>query len=243
MENFARLAGFDDFPLIHDGDAVGDVVDDAEIVGDENHRQSEVLLEGFDEVEDLRLDGDIERGDRFIGDDELGFRGERAGDGDALALAAGELVRVFPHDFGVETDGGHEGFHAVEEGVAFQLRVALADGFSEGGEDRHPRVERGVGVLEDHLEIEPAVADFAAAELGQILAIQDNRAGRRADELHDGPGKGGFSAAGFADEAEDFALFNRQAHPVHGADDVPGGRKHRAALLAEMGVEVFDFQI
>ena len=94
MENLSRRAGLDDFSLIHHGDAVGDVVDDAKVMGDENHRQPEVFLERGDEIEDLRLDGDIECGDRFVGDDELRFRGERAGDGDALALAAGEFVRM-----------------------------------------------------------------------------------------------------------------------------------------------------
>ena len=34
----------------------------------------------------------------------FGIDGERAGDADALALAAGELVRIAPHVVGTETD-------------------------------------------------------------------------------------------------------------------------------------------
>ena len=50
-------------------------------------------LQLAEQVEDLRLDGDVERRGRLVGDQELGIAGERHGDHDALAHAAGELVR------------------------------------------------------------------------------------------------------------------------------------------------------
>ena len=46
------------------------------------------------QFEDLRLDGDVERGGRLVGDDQLGVAGQRDGDHDALAHAAGKLVRI-----------------------------------------------------------------------------------------------------------------------------------------------------
>ena len=46
------------------------------------------------QVQDLRLDRDVERADRLVADDQLGPQRERARDADALALAARELVRV-----------------------------------------------------------------------------------------------------------------------------------------------------
>ena len=47
-----------------------------------------------EQVDDLRLDRHVERGDRLVADEQVGLHGERAGDGDALALAARELVRI-----------------------------------------------------------------------------------------------------------------------------------------------------
>ena len=47
-----------------------------------------------DQVDDLRLDRHVERRDRLVGDQQLRRQRERAGDGDALALAAGEFVRI-----------------------------------------------------------------------------------------------------------------------------------------------------
>ena len=52
------------------------------------------LLKLADQLEDLRLDGDVERGGRFVGDQQLRAAGERHRDHHALAQAAGELVRI-----------------------------------------------------------------------------------------------------------------------------------------------------
>ena len=49
-------------------------------------------LEVLEQVEDLRLDADVERRHRLVADDQARVEDERAGDRDALALAAGELV-------------------------------------------------------------------------------------------------------------------------------------------------------
>ena len=62
-------------------------------MGGEQHRDAALLGEPLQQLEDLRLDGDVERGGRLVGDDEVGLRHQRHGDHQALALAAGELVR------------------------------------------------------------------------------------------------------------------------------------------------------
>ena len=68
-------------------------MDDPEVVRDEHVRQVELVLQVVEQVDDLRLDRDVECGDRLVGDDQLRVQREGAGDADALALAAGELVR------------------------------------------------------------------------------------------------------------------------------------------------------
>ena len=52
------------------------------------------LLQRFQQLEDLRLDGDVERGGGLVGDQQIGLVGERHGDHHALPLPAGELVGV-----------------------------------------------------------------------------------------------------------------------------------------------------
>ena len=52
------------------------------------------VLEVAHQVEDLRLDGDVERRGRLVGDQQLGIAGERDGDHHPLAHAARQLVGI-----------------------------------------------------------------------------------------------------------------------------------------------------
>ena len=94
----------DDLAEVHHRDPVAHVAHDRQVVGDEDHRQPEVALQVAQEVEDLRLDRDVERRHRLVGDDDPRAERERARDADALALAAGELVRVAVVVLGVQPD-------------------------------------------------------------------------------------------------------------------------------------------
>jgi len=73
-------------------------------VGNENVSQREFALEFLQQEENLRADGNIEGGYRFIGDDELWLENKSSGDADALALAAGEFVRIPPHGVFIQVD-------------------------------------------------------------------------------------------------------------------------------------------
>jgi hypothetical protein len=57
-------------------------------VGDHEDRHAEPPLQVAQEVEDLGLDGHVERRGRLVGDEELRIAGQRHGDHDALAHAA-----------------------------------------------------------------------------------------------------------------------------------------------------------
>ena len=65
-----------------------------QVVGDEQIRQPEFVLQVFEQVEDLGLDAHVQGADRLVAHDELGSHRERPSDADALPLAAAELVRI-----------------------------------------------------------------------------------------------------------------------------------------------------
>ncbi len=90
------LAGgdFDNLSQIHDRHSVADMLDHPEIVRNEKIGEMHLLLELLEEIDDLRLDGDIQGGDRLIGYDELRIHGQCPGDADPLPLAAAELMRI-----------------------------------------------------------------------------------------------------------------------------------------------------
>ena len=98
-------------------------------MGDEDERQAHVALELAQQVEDLGLDRDVERGDRLVGDEQLGLERDRAGDADALALAAGELVRIAVVVLGVEPDAVHQ---LLDAALALALAARTGRGSRTG---------------------------------------------------------------------------------------------------------------
>ena len=68
-------AGFDDSTHVHHGDAVADVPNHTQVMGDEQIGQIELLLELPEQVQNRRLNGDVERRYRLVGDDQLGGDG------------------------------------------------------------------------------------------------------------------------------------------------------------------------
>ena len=102
VEQFVAVRQFDHSAEIHYRDAVAEMAHDAEVVGDEQIGQVELFAQLFQQVDDLRLDRDVERRHRLVADDEIGIERQRPGDADALTLAAAHLVRVAVRHFRVE---------------------------------------------------------------------------------------------------------------------------------------------
>jgi len=85
-EDGLRVSDLADLPQEHHADPVGDVLHDAEVVGDEQVCQAQLFLEVGQQVEDLRLDRDVQGGDGLVAHDESGVEREGAGDSDPLPL-------------------------------------------------------------------------------------------------------------------------------------------------------------
>jgi hypothetical protein len=66
VEDVCDVALFDDVTGPHDGDTVTDLTDDRQIVGDEQIPDAVVALQIGEQCQDLRLHGDVERGHRFV---------------------------------------------------------------------------------------------------------------------------------------------------------------------------------
>jgi hypothetical protein len=83
-----------DLAGVHHGDVVGPPGHHAEVVGDQDHGHLAVALQRLEQVEDLRLHGDVERRRGLVGEEQLGAARQGDGDHDPLAHAARHLVGV-----------------------------------------------------------------------------------------------------------------------------------------------------
>ena len=66
------------------------------------------VLQVLEQVDDAGLDRHVERRHRLVEHEQLRVERERPGDADALALAAGELVREPVGVLGVQPDERHQ---------------------------------------------------------------------------------------------------------------------------------------
>ena len=166
---------------VHDKDTVCVAGHDAEIVGDEDHGRTRFFGELGQELQDLRLDGDVEGGSGLVGEEDLRVAAESHGDHDALAHAAGELVRV-----AVEAGDGVRDAHSAEERgrararLIFRQTLVKLERLSDLRADLHDRVERGHGLLKDHGDIVAAdAAELWVGNLKEDLGRWRAVAGRR----------------------------------------------------------------
>ena len=215
-EDLVDGAEFDEATDVHDGDASGELSDNGERVGDEQIGERELLLKLLEQGEDLCADRDVEGGDRFVGDNEPGAEDQRAGDTDALALSAGELVGIAPGGVGVEADGG-EGFEdTLAAGCAIELGMMDGERLGDDGFDAEARVERGERVLKDHLHVAAESAEVSTAGGEEIATEEMDGAGVRLDEAREQAGESGLAGAGFADDGEGLARVEVEGDVVHG---------------------------
>jgi hypothetical protein len=94
----------DDFPEVHDRDALTDMFDHSQIVRDEQIGQPKSFLQILKKVDDLRLNRNIQRRYWFVQNQKTGFDRQRPRNSYPLALPAGKLMRITPDRFRVQPD-------------------------------------------------------------------------------------------------------------------------------------------
>src|SRR5262249_45938601 len=91
-------------------------------------------------------------------------------------------------------------------------------GLADDGADAHARVERGIGVLKDDLDVASQRAQFLAVERQHVLAVKPDLARCRLDEAEHAATGGGLAATGLADESERLARLDVKIDAVDRMD-------------------------
>ncbi len=162
---------------VHHGDAVTEVGDHTEVVSDEQDAEPELALELAEEVEDLRLDGHVERGGRLVGDEEARRARQRHREHHALAHPTRELMRELVCALlGV---GDRDEIEHLQRAATRRVPSdALVEphGLLELVADGVRRVEARERVLEHHRD--PRTADLAHVverQLEKVATVEPHR--------------------------------------------------------------------
>ena len=222
---------------VHHHDAVGVLGDHAHVVGDQHDGGAVGLLQLAHQVEDLGLDGDVERRGRLVGDQHLRIARQRHGDHDALAHAARHLVRVgVDAAFGLGDVDAAQHFDGAVHRLLARQALVQRDRLAHLAADGEQRIERGHRLLEDHRDLVAADAlHLGLAELEQVLALEadgaaDDAAGRVCHQAQNRQRRHALAAARFAHHAQRLAALEVIGNAVD--------RTHGADRGEEMGLEI-----
>ena len=171
------VALLDDSAGVHDVDPVCVTGHHSKIVRNEDQRHPEAPGQGLHQLEDLSLDGDVERGGRLIGNDQCRFTAQRHGNHDALPHAAAEVMRILLE----AVPGLGNSYHLQVVGRLFG-RFGAADGkvlhhgFGQLQANAEDGIERGHGFLKHHRDLaSPHGTHVLAAQSPQIVSPEANR--------------------------------------------------------------------
>src|SRR5688500_18529641 len=103
----------DDSTKVHHGHAIRDVLHDGQSMRDEQVSEVELFLKFLKQVNDLRLNGNVESRNRFVGNDQLRIKRESSRDADSLALTTRELVRVAIHVIRIKSDASQKSRNTI----------------------------------------------------------------------------------------------------------------------------------
>ena len=193
---------------VHDTDAVGHGHRLFLVVGDDDEGGAEADLQ-VHELE-LRLLAQllVEGGERLVQEQHLRPFRQRAGERDALALSAGQLLGIA----GSEAFELHEPQRLVDARGDLLFREAVLPE-AEGDVARDAQVrEQGVG-LKHHVHGPPI-----GRHAGQVLAGEQDAALRRNLEAGEDAQQRAFSTPGRPKQAEELALEDAEGEIIDGGD-------------------------
>ena len=171
----------------------------------EDRRDAELALQGADLFAQRDADLGVERGERLVEQQDLRLDGERAGEGDALLLAARELIGIAVGELRQLDELEHLLDAGIDLGGAAMRHLE-----AEGDVVAHRHVgEQRIG-LEHH-------ADLALMRLqvGHVLAIDADRAARRGLEAGDHAQDRRLAAAGRAEQGQELASLDLEVGALH----------------------------
>jgi len=217
--------GLHDLPGVEHHDAVAQLGDQREVVGDEEHGHAALVAQLPQQLDDFRLDGDVERGRGLVGHEQLRVARHGDGDHDPLQHAARQLGRNL-----VEDALGLAQSHRAEQlccppagGGAGQPPLDPEDlGQLVANGDR--RIQVGRGVLEHGAHVAAMHPLPVPLRQGRHVvtgerhrALLDGAAG--GEHAEGGPAGQRLAAARLPDQPDDLAGLDPQRDAAHG-----GGR-------------------
>ena len=229
VKDFLRRADLLDETVLHDDDAVAEGHRLGLVVGDVDKGGVDALAQLNELGTHLVAELGVQIGQRLVHEQDLGFAHDRAADGDALPLAAGECLRL-----AVEVLGDAEDVRGLRDALRDLLlgNLAQLERKRHVLRDRHMRIERVV--LEYHRDVA-----VLRRNVVDERAVDVQLAARDLLETCDHAQGGGLAAAGRADENDKLLVLDGKIEVMHGEYAFVGHGEVAPALLRALFLLLF----
>ena len=176
-----------------------------DVVRHQDVAQPVLPLQPAKQLEHLLLDRDVERAGRLVEHHYLRLHDQGARDGDALALAAGELVRVAGEQrLGVPAFGEPDVVERLHDAAAplggIELRRVDLEPLADDRLDGEPRRERRQRILKHYLDLAAQRALLSPVCLRPLHAVDADMA-LSFQKTENSKSERRFARARFADDA------------------------------------------
>ena len=126
---------------------------------------------------------------------KLGLDSKRAGDADALALAAGEFVGIAAHELRRQSHQSHECRDLLAPLLAVSHQAVDDQRLRDDVFAAHARIERGEGILKDRLSLPAERLERPLRQARDVAALEQDLAGGGIHEPQDAAPDGGLAGA------------------------------------------------
>ena len=230
----ADRAVLDDPAPVQDHHPVGDPGQRAQVVRDDHDRQPERVAQLVEQPQHVVAGAGVQRADRLVADQQPRLGGQRPGDGHPLALTAGDLGRrAVRAPSASRPDLVQRGQHP-RRGSRLRSRSprirspspTISATVRSGSSERS-----GSWKIELHLALAALGPPGAAAQRRDRPSVEHDPAPPRVGQPDHGAGQRGLARAGLADQADDLARPDLQAHVAEHLGGPPAAAQHHVDRL------------
>ena len=181
-EDRHRRPDLDDLTEIHHRHAVADALDHRHVVRNEQVGETELCCRSSIRLTTCALIDTSSAETAFVGDDDLGLERQRAGDTDALPLAAGELMRIAVRHIRVQADALQQVHRPLSRAWSRRAKLVQSD---RARQSPRRRVMRGLRLANGSWKIiwicrrMSRIASLSSAE--DVGAVEPDLAALRVD--------------------------------------------------------------
>ena len=179
IENIIYRSLLYHFTCIHNGYFVTDLSNNTQVMCDKDNTHMILLLKFFHQLQNLCLDGYIQRSCRLIGDQKLRMTDQTHGDHNPLTHTTGKFVRVLFHTFFYVIDTYFfQHLHGLLlSGLFADIFIMCFQSLNQLISDGIYRIQTGHRVLEDHCYFFTSEIDHLVLGFRQhILSLKSNGA-------------------------------------------------------------------